>query len=1163
MGVADNPITPTFGALLRRHRARSGLRQEELAARAGISVRAVRDLEHDRVARPQAATLHRLATALALPIGELDALVEAADRPVEPAARRAWVGVLGPLLVLRGGEPVDAGPAMPRELLGLLALRAPEAVTRDEIVDVLWGDRPPRSCTRLVGGYARRVRDLLAPDAAVVVAASGYRLDLSSDRSDLATFESLAARGLAARRSDDAVTAERLLGAALDCWRGPVLAGAGDGLREHPLAAAANGRRAAVAQAYADVAIELDQHDRAVERLRPVIGAEPLHEGLAARMVLALSGAGEQAAALDTFTRVRIRLAEHLGVDPGPELTQARQRVLLGQGTPAPSGPVPGQLPADVADFTGRVTQLAALDAFVPGPGDRTGTAMAIVAVTGPAGAGKTSLSVHWAHRRRSWFPDGHLYADLRGHDPAAAVRPLDILGRFLQALGVSPDRLPHELAEATGLYRSLLADRSLLVVLDNAGAPDQVRPLLPGSPTCAVLVTSRWQLGGLVARDGARHLPIDVMTAEESETLLARLLGADRIRSEPGGAADLAALCSRLPLALRLAAAKLAGRPGQTFRTYVQELGSTDRLSTLQIDGDPQAGVRVAFDLSYHALPGPARRLFRLAGLVPGPDFDAAALGALTGADGSAGPLDQLVDAHLITRRAPGRYGFHDLLRLYAAERCADEVAPAERAAALRRLYEHYLDLVESAATTLYPDHVRLPRERPGPLPERFDGPAAAAAWLDSERPNLEAAVISDEPQVPRGTVWRLCDALTGYFWLRTHTTSWRRVALAGLAAAEADGRLDAKAAALHSLGLLEWQQSRYPQAVRRLSESLQLARAAGWSDGEAAALTWLGLAHLWSGRPGLAGELLAASLERYERDSRHQVGGWALALTVSGCAAFDLGALDEALSRFTAAITLLQEIRARAAEGICHGNLAEVYHLLGRYDSATDHVARALALHAVTGDRLSEADALRCLAEVHRDTGRHREAVRCAESALTLAREGGDRKVEAEALVVLGTTWRELGRGEHSAAVLERAVALTVDAGAAVAEARALIALADTRRHQGRPAVAAEHAGRALAIAADAGCELVRGQALTCLAAVHLARGDVERTLADAGRALAVHRHTGHRLGAARTHDVLSAALAAAGRQAEADGHRRHGDALVAELTGRDDPTGADARI
>jgi tetratricopeptide (TPR) repeat protein len=727
-------------------------------------------------------------------------------------------------------------------------------------------------------------------------------------------------------------------------------------------------------------------------------------------------------------------------------------------------------------------------------------------------------------------FPDGQLFVNLRGYPAGQPMPPIEVLARFLHALGTPAPEVPADVDEAATLYRSLLAGKRALVLLDNAAHPDQVRPLLPGSPGCVVLVTSRDQLGGLVARDGAVAQTLDVLGPAEAHTLLGRVVGADRVAGEPAAVAELAALCGYLPLALRIAGANLATNPASTVAGYTAVLAGGDRLAALQIEGDPHAAVRVAFDHSYAALPDGARRLFRLLGLVPGPHFTPAVAAALTGT--AIGPaselLDRLAAAHLVGEQPPGRYGLHDLLRRYAAEQCGAEDGGPEREAALARLYGHYLAGAAAAAGHLYPEILRLPGA--GAAPSPFAGIAddvSARAWLDAERPNLVAAVLEGAGHGLGPVSWRLADALRGYFYLGMHVVDWRPVAEAALAAARAHGDSRAQAAAHLSLASLHWVQGRHMLCVDQQNAALALARKTGWAEGELAALGNLGNLYWALGRLGEAADHYKWALDLSRRTG--QEASAATALGNLGLVHFDLGQLDDAARFYTEALDLQRRIGSRSGEGRILLRFGETYHGLGRLDEALPLLTEALALHRAVGDRNIEGDTLRALAAVHRDAGRLDEALDVAGAALDLALDSGDRRLEAGALTTRASVLLQRGQGRGALDAYQRAVNLTREVGNRSIEAEALIGLAAAHRHEGNIDAAAACARSGLSVARQGLYRMLEGEALTALATVELDRGEVGQAADHAEQALAIHTGTGHRLCAARARQVADRALSA----------------------------------
>ncbi|XMN08210.1 BTAD domain-containing putative transcriptional regulator [Streptomyces griseobrunneus] len=863
----------SFGPRLQAFRRRAGLSQEVAALRAGISTRALRDIERGRVQRPQARTLQRLAEVLELTGGELAELLATTRTGPPRGAARPRLLILGPLALQRGRDPVPVTSPMLRRLLGLLALKHPEPSTQREITDTLWPSGPPSSHQSLIHTYVSQVRRLLEPGGPRTVPAptivrtpTGYLLQASRNQIDLGHFDELLAQAERLHRAPDPGAAYESLTQALRWWRGPVLADADPVLRQHPAAVVANERRVKAVLLYADTALLLRRPEEAVPLLWDMVNTEPLHEGLHARLILTLGSCGEQAAALNVFSRLRDRLDKELGIAPSAEVRDAHLRVLRQQlplaqrpdrpapaGRTAPVGPSPAQLPAMAGAYVGRRRQLRELDTLLsPDPGGRAH----VVAVVGAPGVGKTALAKHWAHARRKHFEDGQLFVDLRGHSPLPTLRPGDVLAQFLRALGAPPDRLPADEDEAAALYRTLLADKQMLIVLDNARDAEQVRPLIPGARGCAVVITSRSRLAGLVASDGARQLALDVLDPGEARRLLGSIIGECRATAEEEAARRLVQLCGGLPLAIRIAGANLVARD-TGIADYCAELAGDDMLSRLRIEGDRRSTVRAAFDLSYLALPAEARRMFRLLGLMPGPDVSVNGAAALTDSTSaaSAGLLVSLTDAHLVRERAAGRFGLHDLVRSYARELVSGQEAHAAR----QRLFEWYLYHADAAARLLYP-------AEPGAGPSAGAPPSAAlvfsdhgeaSEWLDSERENLAGAVLQAAGSGFTTIAWRLAESLHSFLSVGMYTGECLKVATAGLFAAVADGELRAQAAAQLRRAECHWALANRAQAVELFGSGLELARQAGWPDGQALALRRIGAAHRENGCDYLARDL------------------------------------------------------------------------------------------------------------------------------------------------------------------------------------------------------------------------------------------------------------------------------------------------------------------
>ncbi|WP_162908382.1 AfsR/SARP family transcriptional regulator [Allorhizocola rhizosphaerae] len=1024
--------------------------------------------------------------------------------------------LLGPVEVRNDRGPVAIGGTRSRSVLAALLLEADRVVSIDQIVDAAWGDRPPSSARvqaqNRVSALRRILREAQPDRALITTSGSGYVIRIDDDQLDVRRF----ARGVeAASAMSDREAACRQLAEALSLWRGPAL----DDLVTPYFQAAAQRweeQRLRALERRVQLDMELGRHGEVVAELSGLVTAHPYRERFHALLMLALYQAGRQAEALDTYRRAREILSDQLGLEPGVLLQRVHTSVLRGEppslddeATAVHIGDstaraVPRELPADVPGFTGRAAALAALGRLI----DQDKRTVGITAITGGAGVGKTALAVHWAHRIAARFPDGQLYVNLRG------LKPIDALARVLQSLGVPADRTPVDVEAAAGAYRSMLADRQMLVLLDDVGSAEQVRPLLPGSPGCLVLITSRDRLGGLVARDGARRVSLDVLSPEEARSLLAWTVGADRVDAEPAAALELARLCAYLPLALRIAGANLTGGAHQTIAGYTDQLRAGNRVGQLQIDGDEQAAARVAFDLSYVAQPEEAQRVFRLLGLVPGADFAVEAVAALAGVPvAEAGAqLERLAGAHLVQQHAPGRYTFHDLLRLYAA----GLVEPAEREPAIERLLDWYLSTVDAAARVLFPESIRLP------LPERgraFTDYAEAYAWLDSEVANLVSVIRHAAERGPHSFAWLLADALRGYFWLRGNMVDGLAVARAGLAAAEHAGDLAGQAAARLALGLQSLRQERYLGAVEHQEAALRLARLADWPEAQAAALSNLGglLRHL--GKPREAAAHLEQAIAVNQGRTRiPSMYGYL------GSVYWELGRLADAERTQVRTIEMYRAIGSRAGQAAAINNLGETLHLLGRFDEAVAHLTESLLLYREGGYRGHEAGTMRNLAAVFADMGRHAEALDAGRSALALARETGRHRIEAETLSTLGHIQYLLRRFPAAVELHRQALERVSDAGYPYGRAHVLIGLATAECAIGRADLAMRHAREALDLAVRTGYRMLEGQALTVLAQVHIGQSWHGEAVEVARRALAVHRETGHRLGEERTLRLLA---------------------------------------
>ncbi|MFE7598151.1 BTAD domain-containing putative transcriptional regulator [Streptomyces sp. NPDC057494] len=747
--------------------------------------------------------------------------------------------LLGSVALVTEDRDVALGPAKRSSLLAMLLLRPNSAVNVGQLIDALWEEEPPTHAKTVLQGHVSRLRALLAEHGAeaygVELATQGtaYVLRMPETLVDAHRFEELVGLAGVQRRPADAV---RMLREALSYWQGPALTGT---VHSRPLEAAAGGleeMRLASVEALAAAYGQLGEHGRAAAVLRTEAVAHPLRESLAAALMLALARSGRQSDAIDWYHRTRRLLAEELGVDPGETLSEAYATLLRAAepvSVPRPAvevkAPAPEGLPRAPRGFTGRGAELAALDRAV-----RAGDGP-VCLVTGPAGVGKTAFAVHWAYERRGDFPDGRLFADLRGFSDTAEPETAAVLREFLLALGVAPQRIPETVDARGALYRSLTGGRRLLVVLDNARSSEQVRPLLPGGAPCTTVVTSRDRLGGLIASDAARPVPLGHLQPAASAALLSTVLGQDRVAAEPAAATRLARLCDGLPLALRVTAARLAERPQWTLDAMVGELADEQgRLALLDVE---DRGVSAALRLTVQQLPEPAARMFRALGLHTGSDLDRFAAGALAGTTPgqASADLDRLAAAHLLTESVPGRWTPHDLVRLYARH-----LAPLADPEGLPRLLDHYLYTGLAADAAAEPGSqpcYGLPADARRPASTReFEDRTAALDWYVAERPALEGAVAAAAALGMHDRAWRLALVQWPLMLMRIGD-GWTPLLEAGLASAEAVGDLDAQSRTCALLGWILHEEGRDEEALVHLERAPGLAARAGDAISEAIA--------------------------------------------------------------------------------------------------------------------------------------------------------------------------------------------------------------------------------------------------------------------------------------------------------------------------------------
>ena len=795
--------------------------------------------------------------------------------------------------------------------------------------------------------------------------------------------------------------------------------------------------------------------------------------------------------------------------------------------------------------FTGRAVELAELDLLLPSAAERqaqpTGPVV-IAVVSGTPGVGKTALAVRWAHWAQDEFPDGQLYANLRGYDPDQPVTPGEALAGFLQALGVPSFDIPLGEADRAARYRSLLAGRRLLVVLDNAASEEQVRPLLPGSGPVMVVVTSRDSLAGLVARDGARRLDLDLLPPAEAVALLRSLIGT-RAEADPAAAERLAALCARLPLALRVAAELAATRPDTPLAELAAELaGEEDRLELLDAGGDPRSAVAGVFSWSYRHLPEDAARLFRLLGLHPSQDWDLYASAALTGTDSLAQArrlLGVLARAHLIQPASAGRHQMHDLLRAYAASQATVHDTDPARQDALTRLFDYYLAASAAAMECLDPaDPYRRPAPPPvrSPVPEFGDRPAALS-WLDAELGTLVSVTAHTASHGWPSHTTRLADTLTGYIWLG-HDAQGLTINLHALDAARGSGDLAAQSKTLFTLGYLHGQQGRNEQAADSCQQALALASDIGSLYLQSWALMGIGTAHLRQGRLRESAHYYeqASALAREQGDKSWDEG---IIETNLSLTYIRLGRYQQAEQLLRGDLALFRELGDLSGVAYALNNLGGACGEQGRYQEAAGYLREALATAREVGDRWAEADALTILGRVCHRQGRYDQAAECHRQALALFQATGSRDGEADALNGAGQTLLATGQPDQARTCHANALTLTRQTGDRYLQACALTGLGEVSYRQGQHAQAAEYHLQALALFQATGSRGGEAEALNGAGEALLGTGQPDQARTRHTTALGFASETGNRYQQARARHGLAAACLAAAELDQAHQH------------------------
>jgi DNA-binding SARP family transcriptional activator/tetratricopeptide (TPR) repeat protein len=903
--------------------------------------------------------------------------------------------LLGPVRAWRGGIEIDLRPRQLRHVMGLLLLRAGRPVTVEEFATLLWGEAPPMRAADIVHRHIGTLRRLLEPDLAYRVqgrwlqrAAGGYRLDAEPESLDLLEFRRLAEQGRHATEIGDHAKALALRTEALRLWHGRCGADLDPDPEMLPEFHAVDQERVAVARAAVDDALATGDTQDLMPIIREVAEQNPLDEALQARLMLLLAATGRQAAALGVFHSVRSRLVEELGVDPGPDLRTAYDRVLRQEAVPEPPAPraIPSQVPAGTRYFSGRSAELARLTELLAETGrDRCATVVGVV--DGLPGVGKTSLVTHWARQMADEFPDGQLFVNLQGFDVHRRALDADqALAHLLAGMGVPHERIPADAGARNALFRTMTADRRMLIILDNARDEEHVRPLLPSSPLSLVLVTSRNRLTGLIAQEGAAPLILTPPSHEDSRTGMRARLGAGRIAGEEGALDEIIERCGRLPLAMAVVCGRALTYPEWSLRDIADELRMAAPLDFF--DGEePRSDVRNVFSWSYRMLSESAARLFRLLPVHPGPDFGPVGVANLAGL-----PLHtvrqllrELARTRLLTETRPGRYAFHDLIKAYAAELGKVEDPEAYRIAAFNRMLDHLTRVGHEANIMLHGSFrsSEPPAVGRDATPEPIADTTAAMTWFTTE-----LAVLEDAVEIPGANTWRLAELLMPYYQRRAMFQRWTTTAEHALRAAidaddlEGQAAMNRMLAGAMALGGRNDLSAGRPGAEQRiLAAAGPLQRALALLDvldrplDKAHVYRNLGTVHAEAKRPVAARENFKRALALFEAAGDRR--GIALTLFTLGQERTKLGDIDGGLSDLRRAEATALELDDVNTAGSLAGAIAQAQVRLGRTEEALASYHRARDLLRRAGNALEVAVANRQLGDLLATAGQRDEAV------------------------------------------------------------------------------------------------------------------------------------------------------------------------------------------
>ncbi|MFC0865967.1 BTAD domain-containing putative transcriptional regulator [Sphaerimonospora cavernae] len=992
--------------------------------------------------------------------------------------------ILGDLEAEVRGHRVDLGGVRQQTVLAVLLLDAGRPVTTSRLMEAIYGDDPPSTSRAQVQICISALRRLLSgaggPPGVISTRGQGYAITVEDDVLDANRFERLILQARRARDGRAYDMAVKHYREALRLWRGPALESI-----DSPLVQAAAGRldehRITANEDCIELELELGRHHELVGELTRLAEEHPLRERLRGQLMTALYRSGRQVEALEVYRRARHTMIEELGIEPNERLQQLEYAILTSDESLKLSEPpveagieppvsvpsVPGMLPTDIADFTGRVKQVREIhERLTNEPNGSARLAVPVVTVVGKAGIGKTTIAVHAAHSVVGHFPDGQLFADLHG-GVSRPVSPMQVLERFLRVLGVPGTALPDGVEERAEMYRALLADRRMLIVLDDVGSESQVLPLLPGNPASAVIVTSRSRLAGLA---GVVHVDVDVFDPAQSIDLLSRIAGGERVQAESQDAAALAELCGRLPLALRIAGARLSARPHWSIGQLVDRLkDETRRLDELE---HGEMGIRASISLTYEAVSEEARRLFRRLAILDTHVFSAWTSAALLDRPltDSQDLLDDLADAQLVETTGVGRgvharYRFHDLIRVFARERLAAEEPPAERNAALARVLGGLLFLADAARHREYGTDVLIQSgaarwSLPSHLVDQIV--AAPLAWFERERLVIVSGIRQAAQAGFTDLCWSLAVNAVPFFESRVYLDDWRETHEIALDVTRQAGDDRGQATVLHWMGTLCVNEQRFVDAQRHFEAAAELFQEIGDDQGMAVATRNLGFLHRMNGR------------------------------------------LDEAVRHYELSLEIFRESGDEVGAAYTLHNLAQLRLECDDLDGAMPLLSEALTLSRSGGSRRVSAQVLHRMGHGHLQSEEVPLAVQAFDEALSIVRDTGDPTGEAYALHGLGIAYLRQHQFAEADAALRGALDLAVTSQQHIAEARVLVGLGELAQAESDLSLAAAHFQRAVTLFRKMQAPLEEARTLVMLSEVLLALGEDAAADASLHRAL-----------------------------------------------------------